>query len=140
MGSNNFGHWFVNFVIITNGQAQGYTIDSLGTDYGTKKATVRNLIMNSFSIPRRRNWHNISTVLQTEYECGPRSIWTMMMLLCLAFKRQIPLDLIIQRLSSLGGLSQDASAQQIRIDVMNILTSNSCTPLFHRVFPTPSTL
>ena len=135
-GSSKKGHWIVILIQIQNGIAIGFSLDSLGTSYGSdqsEKSKIRKKIMLGFRIPNLQHWRDIPILLQTELECGPRCIWNMT-LICLARNNHIGLDSIFQKLSNLGGIPRNISARQIRNDVYQILITKSGNDLFHRVF------
>ena len=46
--SAGVGHWSVTLVLIQNGIACGYALDSLGTNYGPEKTEIRQNVMQGF--------------------------------------------------------------------------------------------
>ena len=133
-GGEDFGHWFVNFIHMVNGQATGYTLDSLGTGYNHNKSLLRQQIMSGFGINSLRNWIDVPILLQTELECGPRCVWNIA-LLCIARKHHIPLNLILEKIKTMDNTSRINSAKLARNDVFNIISTQSGNALFHRIFP-----
>ena len=127
------GHWYVTLILIENGLARGYTLDSLGTGYNDKKEGIRQNIVLSFHIPNSRQWFDVPIMTHIENECGPRTIWNMVQI-CLAHKRHIRLEHIFRRLSTLGGISRSSSARRVREDAKEIVLSQSGLALFHRIF------
>ena len=130
------GHWSVILILIQDGTACGYSLDSLGTHYGPEKLTNRQNIMEGFSIQSLREWNDIPIMLQTELECGPRSIWNMI-IICMARKHHITMNNIFVKLRNLGGLSRNSAARQIRMDVQHFLITKTGSDLFNRIFPQP---
>ena len=49
-GSEGIGHWYTNLVLIEDGRSSGFTIDSLGTEYGIDKTDIRRCIKLGFRI------------------------------------------------------------------------------------------
>ena len=133
VGASDFGHWYVNLVHIQVGQARGYALDSLGTNYGPWKSYIRQKIMHGFSIPSLQYWSDIPILLQTELECGPRSIWNML-ILCIARNHHITLNNIFTQIRTLGGISRLESSNIVRNDVHSFLSTQSGTALFSRLF------
>ena len=133
-GGDDCGHWIVNMILIQNGRARGFALDSLGTHYNPNKSLVRRRIMEGFNINSLLDWLDIPILLQTELECGSRCIWNMT-ILCLGRKHHIDLNTILNTIKTMGNIPRKDSAQTVREDVYNIIASQSASDLFNRLFP-----
>ena len=133
-GGDNFGHYYVLLIHIENGEARGFSMDSLGTSYNDKKSLIKHHIMVGFDIFSNRHWQDIPILLQTELECGARCIWNMT-LIVEAYKKHFLLHQIFEKIKTMGNISRAESAKIAREDVFDIISTQSGSTLFHKIFP-----
>ena len=72
-GPITLGHWYLAILDNTTPTPAGYVIDSLGYQRERYKLACR--FYKKFSGHNNITWHSVETNLQTEVECGPRTIY-----------------------------------------------------------------
>ena len=65
---------------------------------------------------REMTWERVDCQEQTELECGPRTLWAILMLCC-GFRKTKPMTEIMQKIANLGEIARREAAELIRHEI-----------------------
>ena len=115
-GDNRSGHWYVMTFRIQNNRADSWIIDSCPAFIDEHRQLLIRNLTRAINLDFNSPWQEAACQQQTEAECGPQMLWTMVMLCC-GLRKGYSMEEILIKFVDLGGLNRAEAALTIRQEI-----------------------